>query len=163
MRGHTKGAIMSEKSMPITGGCLCGAVRYKSTEPSVWTGYCHCRMCQQAYGALFGTFADFPTEAFRYTQGEPVYYQSSPWAKRGFCGSCGSPIEFRYMDSPTLGILIGTLDHPEDFQPTSHHNGIESKVPWHVIADDLPQKRTDESVYFQAAQARFRDDAVKGD
>lgn len=32
---------MAEKHVPITGGCLCGAVRYESTEPPVNGGYCH--------------------------------------------------------------------------------------------------------------------------
>ncbi len=38
---------MSDKTMPITGGCMCGAVRYEATEPPQEVGYCHCRMCQK--------------------------------------------------------------------------------------------------------------------
>ena len=154
---------MTDKTMPITGGCLCGAIRYESTVPPIWVGYCHCRMCQQAYGALFGLFAGFPAEAFRYTHGEPTYYQSSPWGKRGFCANCGSPIDMSYVDDPEAGVLIGTLDHPEDWPPDSGHLGIESKVPWHVITDDLPQKRADEDEDIKAAKARVRDQAEKGD
>jgi len=45
-----------------TGGCLCGAVRYESTKPPIWVGYCHCRMCQKAYGNLFGIFAAFSVD-----------------------------------------------------------------------------------------------------
>ena len=150
---------MEEKTMPVTGGCLCGAIRYESTVPPNSVSYCHCRMCQQAYGALYGLFASFPVEAFRYTQGEPTYYQSSPWAKRGFCANCGSPVDFWYVDDPEAGVTIGTLDHPEDWPPDSHHNGIESKVPWHVITDDLPQRRSDESEWLEAAKASVRDEA----
>ena len=154
---------MTDKTIPVTGGCLCGAIRYESTEPPNWVGYCHCRMCQQAYGALFGLFAAFPEEAFRYTQGEPTYYQSSPWAKRAFCANCGSPIDLSYVDDPITNVLIGTLDHPEDWPPDTYHTGIESKVPWHVIADDLPQRRTDESERMKEAKARVRDQADRGD
>ncbi len=68
---------MAEPSLPITGGCLCGAVRYQADErPTI--SYCHCRMCRQAYGALYGLFAVFPLAVYRFTQGEPTYYQSSP-------------------------------------------------------------------------------------
>lgn len=41
---------MTEKTIPITGGCLCGAVRYESSEPSVDVSYCHYRMCQKSSG-----------------------------------------------------------------------------------------------------------------
>ena len=149
---------MAEPTLPITGGCLCGAVRYEADEPPS-VSYCHCRMCQLAYGALYGLFAVVPLAAFRYTQGEPTYYQSSPWAKRGFCANCGSPVDFRYADSEMLGLMIGTLDDPGDWPPDSHHNGIESKVAWHVITDDLPQRRSDESDWLKAAKASARDEA----
>ncbi len=154
---------MGEKTMPVTGGCLCGAIRYESTEQPIWIGYCHCRMCQQAYGALYGLFAAFPAEAFRYTRGEPTYYQSSSWAKRGFCANCGSPVTMGSVDSPRRTVLIGTLDHPEDWPPDLCHSGMESNVPWHIINDDLPQRRTDESEFVKAAKARVRDEAGRGD
>ncbi len=62
---------MAGKTLPVTGGCLCGAIRYESTAPPNWVSYCHCRICQKAYGALFGLFAAFPEAAFRYTRGQP--------------------------------------------------------------------------------------------
>lgn len=154
---------MGEKTVPVTGGCLCGAIRYESTEPPNWVCYCHCRMCQRAYGGLFGLVAAFPIEAFRYTRGGPKYYQSSPWGKRGFCESCGSPIDFQYVDDPEAGVLLGTLDHPEDWPPNGPHIGIESKVPWHVITDDLPQRRTDEDESVRDAKAKVSKDAERGD
>ncbi len=42
---------MSDKTTPITGGCLCGAVRYESEEPPTDSNYCHCRICQRTSGA----------------------------------------------------------------------------------------------------------------
>ncbi len=154
---------MGEKSVPVTGGCLCGAVRYESTVPPKWVGYCHCRMCQRAYGALYGLFAAFPGEAFRYTHGEPTYNKSSPWAKRGFCANCGSPVDMLYVDDPEAAVLIGTLDHPEDWPPNRFHSCIESKVPWLVITDDLRQRRADEDEDVEAAKAKVRDQANTGD
>ena len=153
---------MGEKTMPITGGCSCDAIRYESTEPPIAVGYCHCRMCQQAYGALYGLFATLQRGAFRYTQGQPTYYQSSAWAKRGFCANCGSPIDFWLKGNPDPGVMLGTLDHPEDWPPDYGHSGMESKVPWHVITDDLPQHRTDEDEDVKVAKARVRDQADRG-
>ena len=33
---------MPGKTMPITGGCHCGAVRYEANEEPYWVGYCYC-------------------------------------------------------------------------------------------------------------------------
>ena len=144
---------MSEKTMPITGGCLCGAVRYEAHEPPPRVAYCHCRMCQRAYGNLFGTFASFRIETFRYTRGEPRFYRSSAWAERGFCPTCGTPLVF--LDATdTLGVLVGSLDHPEHWPPVAgHHLGIESQIPWLRIDDDLPRWRTEDYPEYRAAKA----------
>lgn len=61
-------------ALPVTGGCLCGAIRYQADAAPEWVAYCHCRMCQKALGSIFGVFAAFPLDAFRYTQGEPRYH-----------------------------------------------------------------------------------------
>ncbi len=61
---------MGDKTLPITGGCMCGAIRYEATEPPQEVGYCHCRMCQKATGNLFYPYATFRSDAFRFTQGE---------------------------------------------------------------------------------------------
>ncbi len=153
---------MGEKTMPVTGGCLCGAIRYESTEPPNWVKYCHCRICQQAYGGLYAVGLEFPGEAFRYTKGEVTYYQSSSWAKRGFCANCGSPVDHLYVNDPDPIVCIGTLDHPEDWPPGSHV-GIESKVPWYVISDDLPQRLGYVSEDAEAAKAEVRDEGDRGD
>lgn len=63
---------MSDKTLPITGGCLCGAVRFEATEPPSWVAHCHCRMCQKGYGHPSGIFVGFhgaQKEAFRFTRG----------------------------------------------------------------------------------------------
>ncbi len=144
---------MDEKSLPVTGGCLCGAIRYESSAPPNWVTCCHCRICQQAHGGLFDVGVEFPVEAFRFTKGEVTYYQSTPWAKRGFCSKCGSPVAHVYKDDPDPIVLIGSLDHPEDW-PQEKHVGIEGKVPWHVIGDDLPQRRTNVSQHVEDAKAQ---------
>ena len=144
----------NEPRVPVTGGCLCGAIRYKSTEPPNLVGFCHCRMCQKASGGLFLVFADFPGGGFRFTSGEPQYYRSSEIATRGFCRECGTPIAFQYDGSSGPAIMVETLDHPEDWPPTWEHSGVESKVPWFEISDDLPQTTTEESGFLKTARER---------
>ena len=143
----------------ITGGCLCGAVRYEAGEPPFRLLFCHCRKCQMAYGSVVGIFASFYTRTFRFTKDEPFYYRSSAWAERGFCSACGSPLVFRDA-TDTIGVMIGSLDHPENFPPTNGNQlGIESKVPWFNIDDDLPRWRTeDDPEYLAARELAARED-----
>ena len=58
-----------------------------------------------------------------------------------------------YKDDPDPIVIIGSLDHPEDW-PMESHVGIESKVPWHVIGDDLPQRRTNVSQHVEDAKVQ---------
>ena len=78
--------------------------------------------------------------------------RSSDIAERGFCASCGSPLIYRDK-TDELGVPVGTLDHPENWPPNASHGGIESKVPWEVITDDLPQYTTDEDPLTQQVVA----------
>ena len=101
-------------------------------------------------------FATFRGKAFRFTRGEPKFYKSSAWAKRGFCETCGTPLVMYYIHGPDAadpGVLIGSLDHPEDWPPISSHVGIESQIPWDTIHDDLPRMRTEDDPDFVAAKA----------
>ena len=75
--------ISSQKQTPITGGCLCGAIRYEITEPTIDVDICHCRMCQRATGGQVAAGLTVSHKGFRLTKGEPKYYKSSPLAERG--------------------------------------------------------------------------------
>jgi hypothetical protein len=136
---------MSNKTTPITGGCLCGAVRYEADEPPSWVAYCHCRMCQKARGHPHTVVAGFmgaKKAALRFIKGAPKYYKSSAWLERAFCSECGSPLGGR--NAAGLTVTVGTLDHPEEWPPDDCHTGIESRIPWDIIHDDLPQWRTED-------------------
>lgn len=136
-----------EQSSLITGRCMCGEIRYEISQPAVGSGICHCRMCQRSIGASLDAWVAFPREAVRFTNGEPKYYASSLIAERGFCPNCGSSLLVRYRapePSKFLVMMTACLDNPEEFAPT-WHGGVESRMPWLDIHDDLPRKRSDES------------------
>lgn len=134
---------MTKEQFPITGGCLCGAVRFESTEPPADGGFCHCKMCQKGSGGLFTAWVQFSPEGFRFTKGEPKLYRSSEWGQRGVCSLCGSQLAFVYDEDPAIIIMIGSLDHPDEWPLTregwSGHAFMDDKVSWNVISDDLPQ------------------------
>jgi hypothetical protein len=122
----------------FTGGCLCGAVRYRATA-MLRTDLCHCRMCQKASGAPVVAWLTVPGDAFSFTQGQPVAYQSSARAFRHFCGICGSQLTFREPENPSeLDVNLATLDHPEA-APPQYHIHTASRMPWLDIHDNLPR------------------------
>jgi hypothetical protein len=136
---------MADQHLPVTGGCLCGAVRFECTEPPVEGYYCHCTICQRAYGGLFSATVRVPGSGFRFTKGEPKYYGATNLAKRAFCADCGSAMPFFYKGSRNVWIKIGSLDHPEDWPMTkdaswgqSAHFHTDTKIPWETISDGLP-------------------------
>jgi hypothetical protein len=94
-------------------------------------------------------------------EGEPSYHKATPFARRGFCPSCGSPLVFAYEGSPEVWVAIGSLDHPEDWPlvkdaqwgKISHYH-VERKVPWLKIEDGLDQRSTEDTPFRDRA-ARF--------
>lgn len=120
---------MADKTLPITGGCLCGAIRFEATEPPTWVAHCHCRMCQRAYGQWSGIFVRFKGAqkgALRFTKGVPTYYQSSAWLERGFCSNCGSPLG---ICTPQGHSVMVTLKNGRQTKLTR-----ESKVTFHGMS-----------------------------
>jgi len=143
---------MTNKTLPITGGCLCGAVRYEASEAPQSAGICHCRMCQKSNGTPFAVGVYFHRASLRFTSGEPKFYQSSDIAERGFCAACGSRLVYRPLGGPLMAVEVGSLDHPEDISP-EYHTGVQGWMPWLNLVDDLPRMRTDESPMFHAFEA----------
>ena len=104
----------------ITGGCLCGAIRYEADEPPVDTGYCHCRMCQRASGSPVQAFASFPIGLVPLHRRRAAVFVSSAIGERRFCGRCGSSLEFRERLGPQIvSSTAGTLDDPSLAPPPS--------------------------------------------
>ena len=149
---------MTDKAMPITGGCLCGAVRYESSEPPIRTTICHCRMCQKSTGSAFMVAVGLSQTALRFTKGEPKLYRSSPIKDKGFCANCGSLLFDQYLtptgnsDPDMIWAQVGTLDHPETVSIGSH-TGVESQLPWVHFDDGLPRTRCDDVPVLVAAVA----------
>jgi len=126
----------------LTGGCLCGGVRYEASEAPFDAHYCHCRKCQKMSGAPVVAAAFLPRDALRFTHGKPKFYKSSPVVDRGFCGDCGTYLLYRPLIpewSDWIIFTIASLDHPERLPPERHY-GIESHIAWLNIQDDLPRE-----------------------
>jgi len=131
------GTRMSEA--PYTGGCLCGAVRYRAAGSARDPCYCHCASCRRAAGAPSVALATFERAHFQLLRGELSAYRSSARRLRGFCAACGTSLTFQSDDRPTeIDVTLGTLDEPTRLAPQMHV-WVEDKLPWVMIADALPQ------------------------
>ena len=109
---------MTMPRIPVTGGCLCGAVRYESREPPIRGYICHCAMCRRNGGGFFGPTVRFAGSALALTQGKLKPYAATRYAQRCFCSECGSPVAYFYAGSPDVWIYVGSLDHPQDWPMT---------------------------------------------
>ncbi len=131
---------MPQADLPLTGGCQCGAVRYAITASPVGVHICHCRMCQKAVAGPFAVICPVLKSEFRVTRGAMSHFYSSDVARRGFCNRCGTPLTFEYPDAEDIGILGGTLDHPDAAPPVVQY-GNESRVLWYGTIGQLPGDR----------------------
>ena len=131
-------------SGPMTGGCLCGAVRYEARLDKREGYYCHCRMCQLAFGNTRAAFANVRKDQVVWSGDPPTRYASSKIALRGFCGHCGTPLSFEYVASDRMDLSVGSFDHPEALRPVTHF-GVESRIPSWDVPDGLPEERVDQN------------------
>jgi hypothetical protein len=105
----------------FTGGCLCGAVRFKSTADPQLVGHCHCVDCRKSSGTGHCTHLVVPETAFSVTGAVKFYDRAADTGNvvsRGFCGTCGSPIFSRNSAMP--GVVFpraSVLDNPEVVKP----------------------------------------------
>ena len=121
-----------------TGGCMCGAVRYKITGDFTYSAHCHCRSCQRAVGAGYATWSASTPENFAVTKGEISIYDSSAGVQRGFCNHCGTSLTYTGDDWTDVAFLSATLDDPSTATPTSNVY-LDHQQHWAPIDPDLKQ------------------------
>lgn len=118
-----------------TGGCQCGAVRFRIHGQLGRPSICHCRMCQKAFGGFFGPLVSAPKDGVEWTRGEPKYFQSSVNIDRGFCDGCGTPLTYRHPQG--LELAIGAFDDRDDLAPQIQVN-FHARLPWVASIFDAP-------------------------
>jgi hypothetical protein len=128
----------------ITGGCLCGSVRYTSEAEPALVAVCHCPTCQKNTGSAFSLNIAIPTDAVTITGGTHATYEDRSGASgnpffRTFCSRCGSPISGSGQAYPGLTFIkAGTLDDPSWVKP-GVHMWCSAKQPWVMIEDGVAQ------------------------
>jgi len=128
----------------MTGGCLCGQIRYTASGDAAFNALCHCRNCQRYTGSAFETVVAFPSAAVSVQGALKTYNDKGDSGKavfRRFCPNCGSGViaEADALAGLTL-ILAGTLDDPSGFKPAMEVY-CSSAQPWTNEANE--RKRFD--------------------
>ncbi len=127
-------------TVPLTGHCNCGAVRYEISEPLVSAGYCHCTRCQRRTGTAASANGRAAPGSFRVVAGEDRLRAWRPpdGAEKWFCGDCGSALFSRTADDQ-IGVRLGTLDGDPGIRPSAH-TYVAYAADWERIPDDgLPR------------------------
>ena len=139
---------MAEGSLPLTGGCGCGAVRFEISEPLVSANYCHCTRCQRRTGTAASANVHTAPGSFRVVAGEDDLRTWAPdgGAEKIFCGRCGSAVFSRTAgEPPRIGVRLGALDNDPGIRP-QWRQFVAYAAAWEEIPDDglprYPEGRT---------------------
>lgn len=102
--------------MTISGGCLCGAVRFTVSAEPLAARACWCRLCQYLGAGSATVNVRFPADALA-MEGEVRWYESIADSgnrmRRGFCPACGTPLFSKAENSPDFSFVrAGALDDP---------------------------------------------------
>jgi hypothetical protein len=125
----------------ITGGCLCGSIRYALSQAPVETVVCHCRNCQKQAGSALSVVAVVPRASLA-VKGELKVFEdrgaSGHAVFRKFCPDCGSPVVTDTPAAERAGIVFvkaGTMDDVSHLRPAKHY-WTQSAQPWFHMPDD---------------------------
>jgi len=128
--------------LPLTGGCLCGGVRFEVSEPLVSSGYCHCTRCQRRTGTAASVSARIAPGSMRVVSGDELirsYVPDEGFAKV-FCSACGSALWSRHPDDPDfISIRLGAFDEDPGIRP-EYRQFVAYAAAWEDIPEDgLPR------------------------
>jgi hypothetical protein len=123
----------------LTGGCLCGGVRFELTEPPRGALYCHCTRCQRRSGTAAAPSASVDGRSFRIVQGEELIKGWQPpdgGYEKCFCTECGGHLFSRNpADHNQMGVRMGAFDGDPGVRPTIRQY-VAYAAPWEPIPDD---------------------------
>lgn len=121
----------------LTGGCLCGGVRYEITEPPLAMTYCHCTRCQRRTGTAASPQVRVAPGSLRIVQGQELVkgWKPSDGFEKCFCANCGGGLFSCHPDGTIWSVRMGTLDEDPGLTP-SHRQFVAYAASWEPIPDD---------------------------
>ena len=125
-------------SIPFTGGCACGAIRYECSAKPLMT-----LNCQRATGSAYSTVVGVPAAKVQFTHGSLQYYETTgargTSVRHGFCATCGSPLVALPSAYPAmLSLHASSLDDPGWVRPAADI-WTASAQPWDAMDPWIPK------------------------
>lgn len=119
----------------MTGGCLCGAVRFTARLVADDLQACHCGQCRRWSGYVWAGIS----AQLSIGRGDGLrWFRSSDHARRGFCGQCGSSLFWQQDGASVTEIAAGAFDHPDALRLVGHIH-TAGRPAYDQITDGLPQ------------------------
>jgi hypothetical protein len=123
----------------LTGGCLCGGVRFELTEPPRAASYCHCTRCQRRTGTAASAQAQVDGDSFQLLEGEGLvqcWRHPDGGFEKCFCRECGAHLFSRNPDDRTqMSVRMGAFDADPGVRP-SRRTFVAYAATWEPIPDD---------------------------
>jgi hypothetical protein len=140
--GHcdtTNARILVMEGVLITGGCLCGEVRFALSAPPHGAGYCHCTRCQRRTGTAASAQARIDGRTLRFLQGEDLlrgWRHPDGGYEKHFCGVCGSHLFSSNPEDPIqMSVRMGAFDGDPGIR-LSWRAYVAYAAPWEPIPED---------------------------
>jgi len=123
--------------LPLTGGCLCGGVRFEVTEPPSIASYCHCTRCQRRSGTAASASALVPFHALRIVSGEGLIrcWQPPDGAAKCFCSECGAHLWAKREEDGPRFVRLGAFDGDPGIRPL-YREYVAYAAVWEPLPDD---------------------------
>jgi hypothetical protein len=123
----------------LSGGCLCGRVRFELSEPPRAAGYCHCTRCQRRTGTGSSVQARIDGRTLRMLAGEEhvrAWRHPQGGMEKCFCGECGAHLFSRNPDDPSqMSVRMSAFDSDPGVRPSSRAY-VAYAASWEPIPDD---------------------------
>ena len=128
------------------GGCVCGAIRYRTTGQPANVIVCHCTWCQRRTGSGFAVIPKFTRAQFELLSGDLNRYRSTSdesgrWLDLEFCPNCGTNIGFLQELRPDAhAIDAGTFDDPSWLAPDRQwfrYIFVRSSQAWSALPEGV--------------------------
>jgi hypothetical protein len=124
--------------------CACGVATFTATPKDATAGACHCVTCRKWAGGVFLSVDCGANVAF---DDESVLnvWESSPWAERVSCKTCGSSLVWRTRDLSGNQVSLQAVETPDAFT-LDHELFVDVKPQVYAFAGET-QKLTGADVF----------------
>ena len=123
--------------LPIEGGCLCGAVRYRIDAAAGRRRICHCATCRRAAGAQSVAWATVAGDGFAFVAGRAG--RARLLARRGPhpLRRPAAPASPSSGEPDSIDVTLASLDDPEAMPPR-RRSGSRTGLSWEPLSPALP-------------------------